>query len=154
MELKDVITRDQVVDRMAASDKLELLKLIAARAAKITGVEAASVLGALRAREELGSTGIGQGIAVPHAEISGLQRFFGMFVRLEKPIDFAAVDGRPVDLAFVLLIPRGAAGSHLGLLAALSRKVRDPAIARNLRTASDRNVLYDVLTGPSPKGAT
>ena len=151
MELTDLIGPDHVIDGVAATDKQQLLKALALRAAKPVGIDVETVLGALNAREQLGSTGVGEGIAVPHAQIPGLNRFFGLFARLERSIDFAAVDGRPVDLVFLLLIPEGADGTHLGLLAAVLRQLRNPEAARSLRAAGDKDALYCALTGTSQR---
>lgn len=147
MELTDLIGPDHVIDGVAATDKPELLNALALRAAKAIGIDAETVVGALSAREKLGSTGVGDGIAVPHARIPGLKRFFGLFARLARSIDFAAVDGKPVDLVFLLLIPDGAEGAHLGLLAAVSRQLRNREIARMLRAAGDKDALCRALIG-------
>lgn len=145
MELTDLIGPDHVIDGVAAADKQQLLNALALRAAKPVGIDAETVLGALSARERLGSTGVGEGIAVPHAQIPGLKQFFALFARLQRAIDFAAVDGRPVDLVFLLLIPDGAEGAHLGLLAAVLRQLRNREIARILRAAGDKDALYRAL---------
>jgi PTS system nitrogen regulatory IIA component len=96
----------------------------------------------------LGSTGVGHDIALPHAKIAGLGRLFSLFTRLEKPIDFDAVDSRPVDLVFLLLVPENADKEHLAALASVSRRLRDREIAHRLRATSEPRRLYAVLAGP------
>lgn len=133
-----------------ASDKPQLLRDLAQRAAKHLGLAAQPVIDALLAREVLGSTGVGQGIALPHSRIAGLDRFFGLFARLARPIDFDAIDERPIDLVFLLLIPERAGpnhgNDHLAALAAISRRLRDPAVAARLRAAKSALDLYAALT--------
>jgi PTS system nitrogen regulatory IIA component len=124
-----------------------LLRELARRAGPAVGVEAQAVLDALLARESLGSTGLGHGIAVPHARIAGVGRLFGMFARLEKPIDFAAIDEQPVDLVFLLLIPSGAGNEHLAALAAVSRRLRDKDVLRQLRAQKDPRRQFESLVG-------
>jgi PTS system nitrogen regulatory IIA component len=102
---------------------------------------------ALVAREHMGSTGIGAGIAVPHARMDGLKDIFALFARLDQPIDFAAVDGRPVDVIVLLLIPPDAGSRHLAALACVSRQLRRPGMAERLRRAKDAGELYALLTG-------
>lgn len=131
---------------LGASDKPGLLRDLAQRAAKQLAIEPPAVLDALQAREALGSTGVGQGIALPHARLAGLDRFFGLFARLPRPIEFDAIDERPVDLIFLLLIPERAGNDHLAALAAISRRLRDPAVATRLRAAKTARDLYGLLT--------
>jgi PTS system nitrogen regulatory IIA component len=97
-------------------------------------------------RERLGSTGIGSGIAIPHGKLAKLERLFGVFARLERPIDFEALDGQPVDLLFLLLAPEAAGADHLKALARVARLLRDHEIARKLRESRDAEALYAVLT--------
>ena len=99
-------------------------------------------------RERLGSTGIGNGIAIPHGKLARLERLFGVFARLERPIDFEALDGQPVDLMFLLLAPEGAGADHLKALARIARLLRDPETAQKLRESRDAEALYAVLTWP------
>ena len=99
----------------------------------------------LMQRERLGSTGIGGGIAIPHGKLARLDRLFGLFSRLERPVDFEALDGQPVDLLFLLLAPEAAGADHLKALAQVARLLRDPETARKLRDSSDEEFLYAVL---------
>jgi nitrogen PTS system EIIA component len=146
MEMAQLIDLKQVIN-LRVTDKAQLLQELSRRAAKQLGVNQDTISQALAAREDLGSTGVGKGIAVPHARIAGLDRFFSMFAHLEKPIDFVAVDHLPVDLVFLLLIPEGMAREHLAALAAISRTLRDPKISRRLRKTCEPSELYAVLTG-------
>jgi nitrogen PTS system EIIA component len=139
MDPTDVLIALSVVDKSA------LLGAMARHAAGRTGHDEAALLQALHARELLGSTGIGRGIAVPHARIPGLRTPFCGFARLAKPIEFGAIDGAPVDLVFLLLSPDNADRSHLALLAAAARRLRDPAVAEALRRERDRGRIAALL---------
>jgi PTS system nitrogen regulatory IIA component len=151
VNITDLIAPDRVITALRVSDKPQLLRELSQRAAKLLAIDTQAILDALQAREALGSTGVGQGIAVPHARISGLPRFFGLFARLERPIDFTAIDERPVDLVFLLLIPDQAGGDHLAALASVSRRLRDREAAAQLRAAKTAAEIYNVLTGPGPE---
>ena len=104
-------------------------------------------------REKLGSTGIGQGIAIPHGKVAVHHRVYGLFARLSTPVDFDSVDGQPVDLVFVLLAPEHAGADHLKALARISRLLRDPAVVAKLRGTEDAEGLYAILTEPAAKPA-
>ena len=143
-KLADILGRQHVVPGLNAGDKASLLAELARRAALALKRDDAPVRQALEAREGLGSTGVGQGVAIPHARIEGLTQAFGMFARMEPPIDFGAIDGRPVDLVFLLLTP-GTGAAHLQALAAISRRLRDPAVAASLRGAPTAKEMFDVL---------
>ncbi len=147
MEMADLIKPDRVIAGLRVSDKVQLLNELSRRAAMMLGFDGQTVVGALTKREELGSTGIGHGIAIPHARVDGLQQIFGLFARLERAIDFAAVDGEPVDLAFLLLIPTNAGNEHLAALACVSRCLRDRDVAQGLRAATDGQTLFARLVG-------
>jgi nitrogen PTS system EIIA component len=145
----DLVTPDHVIGRLAVGDKAELLRLLGGRAAAALKRETASIIGALLARERLGSTGIGRGFALPHTSIPALPNFFGVFATLQRPIDFEAVDGQPVDLVFLLLSPDGAAKAHLAALAAITRRLREAGVADSLRRTRDPIELYSRLVGPA-----
>ena len=147
MDITNLIDADRVITSLRVSDKQQLLTELARRAARRLGIDTQAILGALVAREELGSTGLGQGIAIPHARIDSLNSFFGLFARLERPIDFAAVDERPVDLVFLLLMPADAGNAHLAALSSISRRLRDRAVAERLRVADEPAALYEILAG-------
>ena len=134
MEIADLIKPDGVIVGFNASSKPHLLAELARRAAAATGLSQKQIADALEARERLGSTGVGAGIAIPHAKLAALSRFFGLFARLDRPIDYDAIDGQPVNLVFLLLIP-GNTREHLGALAAVSRRLRDEKTANLVRVA-------------------
>src|SRR5215472_10583015 len=121
MDLADLIVPSSVIFGARANNKEQLLLALAARAAACLNLDPKMVFNALQAREQLGSTGLGEGFALPHARIEGLDRFFGMFARLRRPIQFDSVDDKPVDLVFLLLIPMAAQIEHVAALATISR---------------------------------
>jgi PTS system nitrogen regulatory IIA component len=133
---------------LRAADKAQLLEELSRRAAAALGIDPRTVLAALQSREALGSTGLGRGFALPHARLPGLTRFFGLFVRLARPIDFAAIDGAPVDLVFLLLGPTDAPKAHLAALAAISRPLRDTGFTAALRRARDAEAMHALLAAP------
>ena len=132
-----------------ASDKTGLLQELARRAAAALGLDADAVASALLKREALGSTGTGGGVAVPHARLVGIDKPFGMLVRLARAIDFESIDGRPVDLVFLLLLPEKAQGAQLNALACAARALRDPEAVRDMRRALDADAMYRAATGSS-----
>jgi len=135
-----------VVPNLRAGGKRQTLRALAAQAAAATGVPERAIFEALLERERLGSTGIGDGVAIPHAKLSGLDRLYGLFARLERPIDFEAIDGRPVDLVFLMLAPDAAGARHIKALARVARLLRDRAVCEMLRGADSADALYAVLT--------
>jgi PTS system nitrogen regulatory IIA component len=149
MDISDLIARNQVVAGLRIADKSQLLGEVARRAAAILGMDVITIHDPLLAREKLGSTGIGQGVALPHARIKGLKNVFGLFVRLERPIDFAAIDAQPVDTVFLLLTPDNATNEHLAALACVSRRLRTRDVVVDLRAAADASALYGILTSVS-----
>jgi len=126
----------------AFADKQKLLEDLARRASRAVDLEPDIILAELRKREQLGSTGMGGGVALPHARIHRIQKPFGMVVRLKKPIEFDAVDGKPVDMIALLLLPDTQEGKQLGALACIARKLRDPDVLTALRHARDGGELY------------
>ena len=135
MTLDELIPATHVLDRLRAPDKAALLTALARAAGEALGLPPADIAAALAAREALGSTGTGGGIAVPHARIATLVAPSGYFARLDRPVAFDSVDGQPVDLVFLLLSPP-ADGAHLRALAAVSRRLRTPGVAEALRSAA------------------
>jgi len=119
-------------------------------AADLTGRSERAVFDILMQREKLGSTVVGSGIPIPHGKLAKLDRLFGLFARLDRAIDFEALDGQPVDLVFVLLAPEAAGADHLKALARVARLLRDPDIANKLRDAHASEAIYSVLAMPSP----
>jgi PTS system nitrogen regulatory IIA component len=146
MDLADFIAADRIVLDARVRDKAGLLRDLARRAEASSGVAAATILAALSAREALGSTGLGRGFALPHARIEGLRRFIGLFARLARPIDYDAIDGAPVDLVFLLLMPAEEGNAQVAALAAVSRRFRDDATVARLREADAAGVL-NILGG-------
>jgi nitrogen PTS system EIIA component len=147
MQLTDLVAPQAIVPALRVNNKKQALQELASRAATMCGRGDREVLEVLTQRERLGSTGIGNGIAIPHGKLPSLDRLFGMFVRLERPIDFEALDGQPVDLMFLLLAPEAAGADHLKALARVARLLRDPEIARKLRESRDAESIYAMLTG-------
>lgn len=145
MRLAELLAPGGVLLDLRASDKKQVLQELARRAAPHAGIDAPVIAAALQSREQLGSTGLGKGFALPHARMRGLAGFIGLFVRLERAIDFQSIDAQPVDLAFLLLIPEQAGNGHVAALAAVSRKLRDPAVVRALRKTTSAAATYDLL---------
>jgi nitrogen PTS system EIIA component len=146
MLLSDLLAPQAVVPALRVNSKKQALQELAARAAAVCGRSEREVLEVLMQRERLGSTGVGSGIAIPHGKLAKLERLCGAFGRLERPIDFEALDGQPVDLMFLLLAPEGAGADHLKALARIARLLRDAETARKLRESRDAESLYAVLT--------
>jgi PTS system nitrogen regulatory IIA component len=147
MKISDLLSSENSVANIRVSEKAALLKELCARAAISLNLEADALLRGLLKREELGSTGVGGGIAIPHARIPGIQRPFGVLARLTKPIEFNAVDERPVDIAFMLLLPGTPVGEELNALASVTRKLRDPSVVARIRKAPDGASMYRAITG-------
>jgi nitrogen PTS system EIIA component len=147
MPISDLLSRNGIIPSLKAASKKQTIEIVAEHAAPLAGLSARLVFDSLLQRERLGSTGIGNGIAIPHGKFEGLDRLVGVFARLEKPIDFEALDGQPVDLVFVLLAPEGAGADHLKGLAKVARVLRSPAIVSRIRTLRDPDVIYDTITG-------
>jgi len=148
MQLSDILSTDGIVVSLSATSKKQALREIAGVAAEATGLPARDIFETLLQRERLGSTGLGRGIAIPHGKMPGLDRLYGVFARLESPINFDANDDQPVDLIFLLLAPEGAGADHLKALARVSRLFRDPGIISQLRGTDDKAVLFSILTEP------
>lgn len=148
MDLGDILEREGVFASLRVKNKKQALRELAARAAQVTQLDERQIFDTLLQRERLGSTGVGRGIAIPHARMNGLVRIAAVFAQLDEPIDFDALDGEPVDLVFVLLAPEQAGADHLKALARISRVLRDPMTLEKLRSARERDALYAVLTEP------
>ena len=149
MEIADLITPDAVVAHLKVSNKKAALQGLAAKAATLIDIPEKRIFETLSEREKLGSTGMGQGVAIPHGRFAGLDRMFGLFARLDTPIEFEAMDDQPVDLMFMLMAPEGAGADHLKALARVSRLLRNQAICEKLRAAQQPAALYALLTEPS-----
>ena len=149
MDLSDLVSQQAVVAALKAANKKQLLQELASRAAALVGLPERTIFDTLLERERLGTTGVGHGIAIPHGRLAGLTRIWGVFARLDQPIDFDAIDDQPVDLVFLLLAPEGAGADHLKALARVSRLLRNTAICEKLRAADDAAAIYAILTEPA-----
>ena len=145
MRLTDFISPEAVIANLKATNKKQLLQELSERAAKLSGVSAREIFDALLHRERLGSTGIGEGIAIPHGKLTKVKSIFGLFARLERPIDFDSLDGAPVDLVFLLLAPEAAGADHLKALACVARMLRDPGLVTALRATRNSEGLYSLM---------
>jgi nitrogen PTS system EIIA component len=148
-ELSDIIDQRSILTGVKAQTKKAALQELSQAMAKIIAVDHRIVFETLNTREKLGTTGIGQGIAIPHGKLAGVNRVYGLFARLAQPIDYDAVDGQPVDLVFVLMAPDHAGADHLKALARISRLLRDPQTVAKLRGTETVEGLYSILTEPS-----
>ena len=146
MEIANLISPASVVANLRVGSKKQALQDLAKRAAETTGLPERAIFEVLLERERLGTTGVGNGIAIPHGKLPGLRRLYGLFARLETPIDFDAVDEQPVDLIFLLLAPEAAGADHLKALARVSRLLRDRAVCEKLRGADQADAMYALLT--------
>ena len=146
MELADILNEESVIFCSDVTTKREGLEKLAGYAADAAGVPADMVFEAIHRREELGSTGLGNGIAIPHGKLAGLNGVIAVFARLDRPIDFDAVDDEPVDLIMMLLAPLGAGADHLKALALVARMLRTESIVEQLRTLRDPGRIYELLT--------
>ena len=151
MDIRDFLSPSCTTIGVRASDKTRLLRDLGQRAATMLGLSAEDVTAALLQREALGSTGTGGGVAVPHARLQGVAKPFGTLVRLDKAIDFAAIDDQKVDVVFLLLLPAQAQGDQLNALAAVARTLRDPQTAKRVRAAPDDAALYRAMTAGAGK---
>ncbi|HUC67471.1 MAG TPA: PTS IIA-like nitrogen regulatory protein PtsN [Stellaceae bacterium] len=146
MEIADILTPAGVIANLRAANKRQALQELAKRAAQLTGKHERTIFEVLLERERLGTTGIGHGTAIPHGRMPDLLQLHALFARLEKPIDFEAIDGQPVDLIFLLLTPATSGADHLKALARISRLLRDKTICEKLRGTDRADALYALLT--------
>lgn len=153
MPLADLLAPDAVFPMLRASSKKQALQELSHHAALLMGRDQRDIFDTLLQRERLGSTGVGNGIAIPHGKLPGLTKLFGLFARLEKPIDFESLDGEPVDLVFLLLAPEAAGADHLKALARVARMLRDPEIVAKLRATRDAGAIHALLTATSASNA-
>ena len=151
--VSDILSIDAVEADLTAANKKALFQQLAAIAARLTGLPAKQIVSSVNEREKLGSTGFGGGAAIPHGKIEGLDHVFGVFARLETPIDFQAIDGIPVDLVFLLLSPPDAGADHLKALASVSRAFRDRQVVAKLRGARSKDALFALLAGVEARDA-
>lgn len=153
IDLSDILAPDAIDDAVAASSKKGLFQQLASAASRRVPIPAKEIAAALSEREKFGSTGFGNGIAIPHGRIAGLDRIVGHFARLSTPLAYQSVDRLPVDLVFLLLSPPDAGADHLKVLARVSRALRDKQVLAKLRGARSRDAIYAVLTGAEARDA-
>lgn len=146
MSLHDLIDSDAIIASLKAPTKKQALQELSERASAVAGLPAREIFDALLQRERLGSTGVGGGIAIPHGKLPRVARMLGVFARLDRPIDYEALDGEPVDLIFLLLAPESAGADHLKALSRVARSLRDPSLTARLRATKDASGLFLLLT--------
>jgi PTS system nitrogen regulatory IIA component len=146
MDLSEFLVPSNILPGLKVTSKKQVFQELAECAANATGLEETRVAHVLFKRERLGGTGVGNGIAIPHARMAKIDRLYGFFARLEKSVDFDAIDGTPVDLVFLLLAPEDASAEHLKALARISRILRDHSICKKLRGSQTADALYALLT--------
>ena len=149
MTLDTLIDKQSILASLKAPNKKQLLQELSQAMAARVAIDHRVIFETLLKREKLGSTGIGQGIAIPHGKVPSIARVYGLFARLATPVDFESVDGQPVDLVFVLLAPDHAGADHLTALARISRLLREPATLAKLRGTDTAEGLYAILTEPA-----
>jgi len=145
MRLTDLLTPQAVIASLKATNKKQALQELSEKASEVSGVPAREIFDALLQRERLGSTGIGDGIAIPHGKLANIKNIFGIFARLERPVDFESLDGAPVDLVFLLIAPESSGADHLKALACAARMLRDPGVVATIRATRDPNALYSLI---------
>jgi len=153
MQISDLLSPEGVLPSLKVKDKKQLLQQLADRASQITRVPQSRILETLIERERLGTTGVGQGIAIPHGRLTEIKKITGIFAKLETPIEYEAVDNQPVELVFMLLAPEGAGADHLKALARIARLLRDQDVAKKLRASRDAPAIYSVLALPPATAA-
>jgi PTS system nitrogen regulatory IIA component len=153
MPLTDLVAPNAIIPALKVNGKKQAIQELSSRAAKLTGQNERLIFETLMQREKLGSTGVGNGIAIPHGKLSKLEKLFGLFARLERAIDFEALDGEPVDLIFLLLAPEAAGADHLKALARVARLLRETDVIAKLRQSRDADAIYAVLAMPSSEAA-
>ena len=153
MEIADIVSKGAVIPGLKVSSKKQLLQELAARAAQEYGLKARAIIDGLMAREQLGATAMGDGVAIPHARVPGLTGIVGAFARLERPVEFDAADGQPVDLVFMLLAPEESGADHLRALARVSRLLRHSGVREKLRATQKAPALHALITEPTTSRA-
>ncbi len=154
MDIADLLGLEDVYTDLGVTSKKQALQALARHAAGRVALPERAIFDVLQERERLGSTGVGGGVAIPHGKMDSLDRLYGAFARLERPVNFEAVDDEPVDLVFLLLAPEEAGAEHLKALARVSRLLRDATVCEKLRGAEDNETVYNILVnGPSSRAA-
>ncbi|MGO4438654.1 PTS IIA-like nitrogen regulatory protein PtsN [Rhizobium sp. RAF56] len=145
MALADLLQQDAIIPALRVNSKKQLLQELAAKASKLTGLPEREVFDVILQRERLGSTGVGNGIAIPHGKLDSVKSIIGIFARLDQPVDFEALDDQPVDLVFLLLAPEGAGADHLKALSRIARVLRDQDLVAKLRATDSSSAIYAFL---------
>ena len=153
MDIANLLSPEGVIPKLHATSKKQALQELARHAAALAGLHERTIFDVLLERERLGTTGVGNGIAIPHGKLAGIARLYGLFARLETPIDFDAIDEQPVDLIFMLLAPENAGADHLKALARVSRLLRDRSTCDKLRGSDKADALYALLTETATSNA-
>ncbi|NKD55697.1 PTS IIA-like nitrogen regulatory protein PtsN [Haematospirillum sp. H1815] len=153
MDITSLVSPESVVPCLKVTSKKQALQELARHAAQLTGLHERAIFDTLLERERLGTTGVGNGIAIPHGKMAALDRLYGVFARLERPVDFESIDEQPVDLIFLLLAPECAGADHLKALARVSRLLRDRAMCEKLRATSSADALYVLLANSEAQAA-
>ncbi len=153
MPLSDLVAPNAIIPALKVNGKKQTLQELAERAATLTGLSERAIFETLLQRERLGSTAVGNGIAIPHGKLPKLTKLFGLFARLDRSVDFESLDGEPVDLVFLLLAPEGAGADHLKALARVAQLLRDTEVAHKLRQSRDAEAIYAVLAMPPASAA-
>ena len=146
MEIRDLLTSERVVANLKVTSKKQALQELSKKISGLIGQDERKIFELLLERERLGTTGVGDGIAIPHGKLSSLDKLYGMFARLERPVNFESIDERPVDLIFLLLAPETAGADHLKALARISRLLRDKKVCDKLRGSDTPEALFALLT--------
>ena len=142
MDLSDLIEAGAIMPALRANSKKQLLQLLSEKAAELTGLPEREVFDTILQRERLGSTGVGNGIAIPHGKLAGVKKITGVFARLDHAVDFEALDDQPVDLVFLLLAPEGAGADHLKALSRIARVLRDSDTVAKIRATADASAIH------------
>ena len=153
MDIANLLSPEGVIPKLHATSKKQALQELARHAAALAGLHERTIFDVLLERERLGTTGVGNGIAIPHGKLAGINRLYGLFARLETAIDFDAIDEQPVDLIFMLLAPENAGADHLKALARVSRLLRDKSTCDKLRGSDRADALYALLTETATSNA-
>lgn len=153
MDITDLISTDGIVPSLRVTSKKQLLQELARKASTLTDVEAREIFDVLLERERLGTTGVGNGIAIPHGKLAKLDKLYAVFARLDKPVDFDAIDDEPVDLVVLLLAPEAAGADHLKALARVSRLLRDRTVCTKLRGCESTDAIYALFSAAAASHA-
>ena len=146
MEISEITSPEAVLANLKPNSKKQLLQEMAAAAAPLVALDERLIFDTLLQRERLGSTGVGNGVAIPHGKLPGIDRIYGIFAKLTKPVEFESMDDQPVDVVFMLLAPEGSGADHLKALSRIARLLRDQSMLAQLRSATDKDAIFTLLT--------